>query len=61
MTSLAAKMSPDMRKSLAGAVSTGLTGLNPLFNSVLAIPGVSTVAKPAIDAVRAKLDVLSRG
>lgn len=61
VTALAAKMSPDNRKSLAGAVSTGLTGINPLFSSVLAIPGVATAAKPAIDAVRAKLDVLSRG
>ena len=61
VTALAAKMSPDMRKTLAGTVATGLTGLNPLFTSVLAIPGVSAVAKPAIDAVRAKLDVLAKG
>ena len=61
VTALAAKMSPDTRKTLAGSVATGLTGLYPLFNSALAIPGVSAAAKPAIDAVRAKLDVLSKG
>jgi Bacterial protein of unknown function (DUF937) len=61
VTGLAAKLAPENRKKLAGSVATGLTGLNPLFNSVLAIPGVSALAKPAIDAVRAKLDVLSRG
>ena len=61
VTALAAKMSTDTRKTLAGSVATGLTGLNPLFNSVLALPGVSAAAKPAIDTVRAKLDVLSKG
>ena len=33
--------------------------LNQLFDKVLAIPGVSEVLKPTIDAVRTKLAVLT--
>ena len=61
MTALAAKMSPETRKGLAAVVSTGTAGLTPLFTSALALPGVSAVAKPVMDALRAKLDVLSKG
>ena len=60
ITTLAAKLPPDTRRALAGVVANGLNGLNPLFASVLAIPGVATVAKPVIDGLRAKLDVLSK-
>jgi hypothetical protein len=60
VTSLAAKMSPETRKSLAGIVATGNAGLAPLFTTMLGLPGVSAVAKPAVDALRAKLDVLSK-
>ena len=61
VTALAAKMSPETRRTLAGMVSSGSAGLGPVFTSVLALPGVSAIVKPAIDGVRAKLDVLSKG
>lgn len=60
VTALAAKLSPDMRKALAASIATGAAALPPLFSATLAMPGVSAVAKPAIDGLRAKLDVLSK-
>jgi hypothetical protein len=34
--------------------------IDEAFNKVLAIPGVADVARPTIDAIRARLDTLSR-
>ena len=46
------------------AVASFLTSVRPsldeAFNKVLAIPGVSAVAQPTIDAIKAKLDALAR-
>lgn len=61
VTALAAKMSPETRKTLAALVSSGNTTLTPVIAAAQAIPGVSAVIKPALDAVRAKIDVLSKG
>ena len=57
---LAAKLRPETRKSLAASIESGAASLSPLFKTVLALPGVSAVAKPAVDSLRAKLDVLSK-
>jgi hypothetical protein len=51
------QLSPEQRKLLAGLVNPLMPTLNQLFDKVLAIPGVSEVLKPAIDALRAKLAV----
>jgi hypothetical protein len=56
---LSGKMSPDQRKVVAGLVSPIMPSLNQLFDKVLAIPGVSAELKPAVDALRAKLAVLT--
>jgi hypothetical protein len=48
------------RTALAALIAAARPSLDELFNKVLAIPGVADVAKPAIDAVRAKLDVLAK-
>ena len=37
-----------------------MTPLNQLFDKVLATPEVAGVAKPAIDALRSRLETLSR-
>jgi hypothetical protein len=53
------QLSAEQRRALAGLVSPMMLTLNQLFDKVLAIPGVSEVLKPTIDALRAKLAVLT--
>jgi len=53
------QLSAEQRKVLAGMVNPLMPSLNQLFDKVLAIPGVSEVLKPTIDAVRTKLAVLT--
>jgi hypothetical protein len=53
------QLSPEQRKVVAGAVNPLMPTLNQLFDKVLAIPGVSAELKPAVDALRAKLAVLT--
>ena len=53
------QLSAEQRRALAGLVSPMMLTLNQLFDKVLAIPGVNEVLKPTIDALRAKLAVLT--
>jgi hypothetical protein len=57
--SLVGKLSPEQRRVLAGMVNPLMPSLNLLFDKVLAIPGVAELLKPTIDALRAKLAVLT--
>ena len=57
---LAPKLPTDSKSALAALVAAARPTLDELFNKVLAIPGVSDIAKPAIDALRTKLDALSK-
>jgi hypothetical protein len=56
---LLGQLSPEQRKVLAGMVNPLMPSLNQLFDKVLAIPGVAELLKPTIDALRAKLAVLT--
>ena len=56
---LVGQLSAEQRKALAGLVNPLMPSLNQLFDKVLAIPGVSEVLKPTIEALRAKLAVLT--
>jgi Bacterial protein of unknown function (DUF937) len=56
---MVAQLSPEQKKILAGLVTPALPALNQLFDKVLAIPGVAQMLKPAIDAVKAKLAMLT--
>ena len=47
------------RKMLAGLINQFRPTLNPLFDKVLAIPGVAELIKPIIDGVRTTLTALS--
>ncbi len=49
------QMSPDQRKTLSALVAPVLPKVNEMFDKVLAIPGVSDILKPTIDALRARL------
>ena len=50
----------DREGALAGLVASDRPALDALFDKVLAIPGVDSIAKPAIDTLRAKLDGLGK-
>ena len=50
----------DSEGALAGLVASDRPALDRLFDKVLAIPGVDSIAKPAIDTLRAKLDALGK-
>src|SRR5499427_8173113 len=56
---LLGQLSPEQRKVLAGMVNPLMPSLNQLIDKVLAIPGVAELLKPTIDALRAKLAVLT--
>lgn len=53
------QLSAEQKAALSSLVKPGLTSLNALFDKVLAVPGVSDVLKPTIDALKAKLATLA--
>lgn len=53
------QLSEEQKAALSAMVKPGITSLDALFDKVLAIPGVSDVLKPTIDAIRAKLGALA--
>ena len=57
---LAGKLPVDGKTTFAALVARLRPSIEELFNKVLAIPGVSDIAKPVIDGLRAKLDALSK-
>jgi Bacterial protein of unknown function (DUF937) len=57
---LAGKLPVDGKTALAALVTAARPSIEQLLEKVLAIPGVDAVAKPTIDAIRAKLDALSK-
>ena len=56
---LLGQLSPEQRKVLTRMVNPLMPLLNQLFDKVLAIPGVAELLKPTIDALRAKLAMLT--
>jgi hypothetical protein len=59
VSSLSTQLSAEQRKLLAGTVSPSLPTLNQLLDKVLAIPGVAELLKPTIEALKAKLAVMT--
>ncbi len=57
---LAGKLPIDAKTSFAMLVNSLRPSIEDLFNKVLEIPGVASIAKPAINGLRAKLDTLSK-
>ncbi|NVP56331.1 DUF937 domain-containing protein [Mycoplana rhizolycopersici] len=53
------QLSAEQKASLAALAKPSIDTLNALFDKVLAIPGVSDILKPAIDALRPKLAALA--
>jgi len=60
LRNLAGKLPVDGKTAFAALVARLRPSIEELFNKVLAIPGVSDMAKPVIDGLRAKLDALSK-
>jgi hypothetical protein len=56
----AAQLPPNARKEIASYVDRSMPGLNQLCDKILATPQMTEAAKPAIDAMRAKLVALAR-
>ena len=57
---MAGKLQAEQKSALAALITAALPVINPLIDKVLAIPGVSDIAKPAIDSLRAQLDALAK-
>jgi hypothetical protein len=55
---LVSELTPEKRKVLADLFVSVRPSLEQLLDKVLAIPGVSAIIKPAVDAIRSKLDSL---
>jgi hypothetical protein len=59
LTGLLGQMSPETRKAVAETFAAIRAPLDQLLDKAVAIPGVGAVIKPAVDAIRAKLDTLA--
>jgi hypothetical protein len=59
LSGLLSQLSPENRKLLADTFASIKPNLDQLLDKALAIPGVATLLKPAVDAIRSKLDALS--
>ena len=55
-----AKLPPEGRSEFTKLIIAATPAIDQMCNTLLAVPGVGPVAKPAIDDLRAKLDALSR-
>lgn len=60
LTGLLGQLSPETRKALADTFAAVRPNLDGLFDKALGIPGVGAVIKPAVDAIRSKLDALAK-
>jgi Bacterial protein of unknown function (DUF937) len=56
----ASNLPPEGKAALATLIAAAAPTINQMCDKVLATPGVSGIAKPAIDELRSKLDALSR-
>jgi hypothetical protein len=60
VSSRAAQLSPEGRSTLTKLIVAATPAINQMCEKVLATPGAGTIAKPAIDELRGKLDALAR-
>lgn len=57
---LVEQLSPAARRGMAASLAPTMRPLNQMFDRVLAMPDAGESARPTIDAVRSKLEALSR-
>ena len=60
LTGVLNKLSPENRKMLADLLASIRPNLDQLLDKALAIPGAAAIIKPTVDAIRAKLDTLTK-
>jgi hypothetical protein len=54
------QLSPLARQGMAASLAPTMRPLNQMFDRVLAMPEIGETARPTIDALRSKLEALSR-
>jgi hypothetical protein len=59
LSGLLSQLSPENRKLLAETFASIRPNLDQMLDKALAIPGIATIIKPVVDAIRSKLDTLS--
>ena len=59
LAGLLGQLSPEARKTVTGVFASIKPNVDSLIDRVLGIPGVGAIIKPAVDAIRAKLDALA--
>ncbi|OMQ43902.1 hypothetical protein [Ensifer sp. 1H6] len=59
VSGVAGQLSAGQKAALTALITPMMPTLNGLFDKVLAIPGVSDILKPTIDALKTKLTALS--
>ncbi|MPZ55202.1 MAG: DUF937 domain-containing protein [Rhizobiales bacterium] len=60
INSAASQLAPNARKGISSLVERSMPMLNQLFDKILATPQTAELAQPTINALRARLDALSR-
>jgi hypothetical protein len=60
VSSRATQLSPEGKSMLIKLIVAATPAVNQMCDKVLATPGAGAIAKPAIDELRGKLDVLAR-
>jgi Bacterial protein of unknown function (DUF937) len=60
LTGVLNQLSPETRKTLAELFASIRPNLDQLLDKALAIPGVGPIIKPTVDAIRAKLETLTK-
>jgi len=60
LTGVLNQLSPENRKTLTDLFASIKPNLDQLLDKALAIPGVGSIIKPTVDAIRAKLDALTK-
>jgi hypothetical protein len=60
VSAMMGQLSPLARQGMAASMAPTMRPLNQMFDRVLAMPEIGETAKPTIDALRSKLEALSR-
>lgn len=60
INTMAGQLPPDAKKAVAGYLGQSIPTISPLIDSVLKIPGVSTLLKPVLDQIMGPLAALSK-
>ena len=60
LSTRATKLTPEGRSALAKLMVGARPAIDQMFDKVMATPGVASIARPAIDGLKAKMDLLAK-